>query len=115
MALYECTFIVRQDATTQEVEKITSNLSNVITEKSGKIHKSENWGLRSLAYEIKRNKKGHYIMLQIEANNDSMKEMERRMKLTEDVIRHLTIKVDSLNKEDSIIMKERNKETEGAA
>jgi len=114
MALYECTFIVRQDAAAQEVEKITSNFSNVLSEKGGKVLKIENWGLRSLAYEIKRNKKGHYVMLTIEANNESMKEMERRMKLTEDVIRHLTISIDSFNKEDSIMMREKNNE-EGLA
>lgn len=104
MSLYECTFIIRQDATTQEVEKITSTLSNVISENEGNVLKVENWGLRSLAYEIKKNKKGHYVMLVLDAKHSTVKEMERRMKLTEDVIRHLTVKIDSFNDKDSIML-----------
>lgn len=104
MPLYECTFIVRQDATAQEVEKITSTLSNVISENQGKVLKVENWGLRTLAYDIKKNKKGHYVMLVIEAENSALKEMERRIKLTEDVIRYLTVKIDSFNGKDSIML-----------
>ena len=111
MPLYECTFIVRQDATTQEVEKITSTLSNVITDNGGKVLKTEVWGLRSLAYEIKKNKKGHYIMLVLDADHGTMKEMERRMKLTEDVIRHLTISIESFDGKDSIMLST-NKEKE---
>ncbi len=111
MPLYECTFIVRQDATTQEVEKITSTLSNVITDNGGKVLKTEFWGLKSLAYEIKKNKKGHYIMLVLDANHETMKEMERRMKLTEDVIRNLTIQIESFDGKDSVMLSS-NKEKE---
>jgi small subunit ribosomal protein S6 len=104
MSLYECTFIVRQDATQQEVEKITSTLSNVLSDNGGKVLKTENWGLRPLAYEIKKNKKGNYVMLVIDAENSTVKEMERRMKLTEDVIRHLTVRIESFDGKDSIML-----------
>lgn len=110
MSLYECTFIVRQDATSQEVEKISSTLSNVISDNNGKILKTENWGLKTLAYEIKKNKKGHFVMFVIDAPNSAVKEMERRMKLTEDIIRHLTVKISSFDGKDSIMLNSKDRE-----
>ena len=104
MAFYESTFIVRQDASAPDVAKLTENFSNIITENGGKILKSENWGLKNLAYVIKKNRKGHYVMLVLDAPDKAVKEMERRMKLSEDVIRHLILRIESFDNKDSIML-----------
>ncbi len=104
MAFYESTFIVRQDASVPDVVKLTENFSNIITENGGKVLKSENWGLKNLAYIIKKNRKGHYVMLVLDAPDKAVKEMERRMKLSEDVIRNLTLRIESFNNKDSIML-----------
>lgn len=104
MAIYESTFIVRQDASTVDVSKITDSLVNVVTENGGKVLKIEQWGLRNLAYIIKKNRKGHYIMLVLDAPHKAIKEMERRMKLSEDVIRNLTIKIQAFDHKDSSML-----------
>lgn len=103
MALYESTFIVRQDASTQEVEKITENFANVVKESKGKIVKKEYWGLRNLAYKVKKNKKGHYVALYIDIPTTD--ELSRQYKLSEDVIRSLTVKVEEISKDASPMMK----------
>jgi small subunit ribosomal protein S6 len=108
MAFYECTFIVRQDVTTQEVQKITDSYISIVNANEGKALKIENWGLRNLAYEIKKNKKGHYVMMVLEATGVTIKELERRFKLSEDVIRFLTIRIDSFDGKDSIILSSAN-------
>jgi len=104
MAFYESTFIVRQDASSPDVAKLTENFSNIITENGGKILKSENWGLKNLAYVIKKNRKGHYVMLVLDAPDKAVKEMERRMKLSEDIIRHLILRIESFDNKDSIML-----------
>jgi small subunit ribosomal protein S6 len=112
MAFYESVFIVRQDVSFTDVDKIINDFSNIIKEQDGKIHKSEYWGLRSLAYEINNNKKGHYVLLGIETDYPAVKEMERKMRLSEDVIRFLTSRVDQISKEPSPILKSKNSESE---
>jgi small subunit ribosomal protein S6 len=104
MAFYESTFIVRQDASAPDVAKLTETFSNIITENGGKVLKSENWGLKNLAYIIKKNRKGHYVMLVLDAPDKAVKEMERRMKLSEDVIRHLILRIESFDNKDSIML-----------
>jgi len=104
MAFYESTFIVRQDASAPDVTKLTETFSNIITENGGKVLKSENWGLKNLAYIIKKNRKGHYVMLVLDAPDKAVKEMERRMKLSEDVIRHLILRIESFDNKDSIML-----------
>lgn len=104
MAFYESTFIVRQDASVADVGKITDALAGVITENGGKVLKIEQWGLKNLAYIIKKNRKGYYIMFVLDAPHKAVKEMERRMKLSEDVIRNLTIKIDSFDNKDSSML-----------
>jgi small subunit ribosomal protein S6 len=110
MPLYENTFIIRQDVSSNEVNKITEEFSNLITDNDGKILKTEQWGLRNLAYKIKKNKKGHYVMLGIEASDNCIKELERRMKINENILKNVAIRVDSLDKEASPIMNNRSYE-----
>lgn len=104
MAIYETTFIARQDISTQEVEKITDDVENLLKENNGKILKKEYWGLRILAYKINRNKKGHYIFLVIDTDGETLKKIQRKFKLSEDIIRNLSVKVDEVSKDPSPIM-----------
>jgi small subunit ribosomal protein S6 len=105
MSLYESTFIARQDISTSDVEKLTESFSKIITDNGGKVCNTEYWGLRSLAYMIKKNKKGHYVMLSIDAPSAAIQEMSRRIKLNEDVIRNVTFRVDALITSPSAMMK----------
>jgi small subunit ribosomal protein S6 len=108
MSLYECTFILRQDISATEVNKVTEFLCSIVKDNDGKVLKNEYWGLRSLAYPVKKNKKGHYVMLVIEAEQEIILELQRKVKLSEDVIRNLIIKIESFDKKDSIMMSASN-------
>lgn len=101
MPLYESTFIVRQDASPQEVEKVTEKFTKLVKDLKGKVIKKEYWGLRNLAYKISKSRKGHYTMLAIEAPAESIDELLRQYKLSEDVIRNLTVKVANISKDPS--------------
>ncbi|MEC9022262.1 MAG: 30S ribosomal protein S6 [Pseudomonadota bacterium] len=105
MAYYESVFIARPDITNVQVEAISDSFKAIVAEYGGSATKDEYWGLRSLAYRIKKNRKGHYVMLNLDAPADAISELERNMRLNEDVIRFMTIKVDSLNEEPSIMMR----------
>ena len=102
MSLYESVIIVRQETSTQQVESLADNLENIIKENGGSIKKRENWGLRSLAYKIKKNRKGHYLLFNIDAPANAVRELERLMQLNEDILRYLTLKVDELEEGASI-------------
>ena len=104
MAYYEHVFIARQDVSAPQVDGLTENFSKIIEEQGGKVTKKEYWGLRSLAYKIKKNRKGHYVLMNLDAAADAVLEMERQMRLNEDVLRYLTIRVDELEEEPSVIM-----------
>jgi small subunit ribosomal protein S6 len=108
MPLYETVIIARQDISTQQVETLTENMSSFITDGGGTVAKVENWGLRNLAYKIKKNRKGHYVLLNLDTPVDAMKEMERNLRLNEDVLRHMTIKVDELEEGDSVMLQSRS-------
>ncbi len=108
MSLYECTFILRQDISATEVNKVTEFLCSIVKDNDGKVLKNEYWGLRSLAYPVKKNKKGHYVMLVIESEHEIILELQRKVKLSEDVIRNLIIKIESFDKKDSIMMSSAN-------
>lgn len=105
MALYETVFIIRQDISSADVDKLTEEFSGIVTKAGGEIVKTEYWGLRTLAYDINNNKKGHYVLLGINAASEIVKELERKMKFSEDVIRFLTIKVEAIEKEPSAILR----------
>ncbi len=104
MPLYESTFIARHDMSAQQVEGLAENFANIIKEKGGEVAKTELWGLKTLAYRIKKNRKGHYIHFNINAPIEAMGELERNLRLSEDVLRYLTIRVDALDAEPSIMM-----------
>lgn len=104
MPYYECVFIARQDVPTAQIEGLTSYFADILTENGGRIAKSEYWGLKALAYKIKKNRKGHYVLLNIDAPWPAVAEMERLMRLHDDVIRHLTIRVEELEEGPSIMM-----------
>jgi len=105
MALYEHVFIARQDINSAQVESITADFTSIIEENGGKIVKSEYWGLKTLAYRIKKNRKGHYILMNIDAPHTAVSEMERQLRLNEDILRSMTIRVDELEEGPSIVLR----------
>ena len=94
MPLYESTFIARPDISSQQVDGLAEQFREILTEGGGEIAKTEYWGLRSLAYRIKKNRKGHYYFMNIDAPPEAIAAMERTMRINEDVIRYLTVRVD---------------------
>ena len=110
MPLYESTFVARPDVSTQQVETLGEELTEIIRTAGGEVASSENWGLRNLTYKIKKNRKGHYIHFRINAPAEAISEMERNMRLNEDIIRFLTIKVETLDEGPSAMIQSRPKE-----
>ena len=104
MRLYESVFIARQDVSAQHVEALTKDFTAIIENGGGKIHKHEYWGLRALAYRVKKNRKGHYVMLNVEADNDTLREYERIMGLNEDILRFINIAIEEVEEGPSIMM-----------
>ena len=94
MALYEHLLIARQDISAQAVDALATHLKTIIEGEGGQVEKQEYWGLRGLAYRIKKNRKGHYVLLNINAPAKAIFELERQLKINEDVLRYLTVKVD---------------------
>lgn len=99
MANYESVLIARQDLGAAQVNSLVSDLSEVIKKEGGEVVKIDNWGLKNLAYRIKKNRKGHYVLLNIVAPANAISEYERLVRLNEDVIRYMTVKVDEFNNE----------------
>ncbi len=95
MALYEHLLIARQDISAQQVDALAQHLKTIIEGEGGKVEKQEYWGLRGLAYRIKKNRKGHYVLLNINAPSKAIVELERQLKINEDVLRHITVKVEA--------------------
>src|ERR1700756_181675 len=104
MALYENVFIARQDVPATQVETLTNQFSELVTAQGGTVQKKEYWGLRSLAFRIKKNRKGHYTLMNIDAPAAAVKELERTMSINEDIIRYLTVRVDTLEEGPSAVM-----------
>lgn len=97
MPLYESTFIARPDISAQQVETMSEQFQEIVRGTGGEVPKTEYWGLRSLSFRIKKNRKGHYLFMQIDAPAEAVAEMERNMRINEDVIRYLTVRVDELD------------------
>jgi small subunit ribosomal protein S6 len=97
MAFYETVFIARQDISASQVEALTETFAALIAEGQGEVKKRDYWGLRTLAFRIKKNRKGHYVLFNIEAPPAAVAEMERNMRINEDVLRYLTVKVDQFD------------------
>ncbi len=113
MPLYEHVFLARQDVSQQQVEALTKEYSDVITEGGGKVTKSEYWGLKGLAFKIKKSRKAHYSLMNIEAPSAAINEMERRMGLSTDIIRFITLRVEELETEPSIMMRKSDRDERG--
>jgi len=94
MPLYESVVIARQDLSAVQAELLADELTKIIEEGDGKVSRRENWGLRTLSYRMKKNRKGHYILFNVDAPAPTIKEYERRMRINEDVLRYLTVSVD---------------------
>ena len=102
MSLYESVIIARQEISAEQVEKLADEIDLILKNNEGRTEKRENWGLRTLAYKIKKNRKGHYLLFNYECEPDAVIELERQLRLNEDVLRYLTIKIDKFSNEPSI-------------
>ena len=107
MALYEHMLIARQDISAQAVDALATHLKTIVETEGGKVEKQEYWGLRTLAYRIKKNRKGHYVLLNLNAPAKAIFELERQLKINEDVLRFLTVKVEAFEQSNSSRKRER--------
>jgi small subunit ribosomal protein S6 len=113
MALYEHVVVTRPDISPQQVDALVEDITKIVTERKGKIGKTEYWGLRNLAYPIKKSRKAHYSLLNIDAPGDVIAELERRHRINEDVLRFLTVKVDALSEEPSPVIARKDRDDRG--
>ena len=110
MAFYENVFIARQEISAAQVDALSDQFTAVLTENGGAVKKKEYWGLKTLAYRIKKNRKGHYVLLNIDAPPAAVHEMERQMRINEDILRFLTVRVDELEEGQSAMLQSRGRE-----
>lgn len=110
MPLYEHVFLARQDVTSQQVEAMVDQFRGVIEGQGGRIEKTEMWGVKSLAYRIKKNRKAHFTLLNLDAPPAAVAEMERQMRISEDVLRFMTVSVGELESEPSAMMQKRDRD-----
>jgi len=110
MALYEHTFLARQDISSQQAEALADQFKGILEENGGKVGKVENWGLRTAAYRIQKNRKCHYIHMNVDAPASALAEMERQMRINEDILRYMTIRVEEHDEEPSAIMKKSDRD-----
>jgi small subunit ribosomal protein S6 len=104
MSIYETVFIARQELSAQQVEELTTQYSKIITDAKGKVLKTENWGLRTLAYRIQKNRKGHYVLIESDVESAAIQEIERQMRLDENVLRYLTTRLEKPTEGPSVIL-----------
>jgi small subunit ribosomal protein S6 len=110
MPLYEHVFLARQDASTQQVEELTAQMTGIVEQAGGKISKTENWGVRSLTYRMNKNRKAHFVLLNIEAPSSAIAEIERQERISEDVIRYLSVRVEEHEEGPSAMMRKADRE-----
>lgn len=110
MPLYEHVLLARQDVTSQQVETMIDTYKGVIEQNGGRLEKIEMWGVKSLAYLIKKNRKAHFALLNIDAPPAAIAEMERQMQISEDILRFMTIRVEELEQEPSAMMQKRDRD-----
>ena len=110
MALYEHVFLARQDVSAQQVDALVEQYKGVIESFGGKVGRVENWGLKSLTYRIKKNRKAHYALMDIDAPAAAIHEMERQMRINEDILRYMTIAVEAHEEGPSAMMQKRDRD-----
>jgi small subunit ribosomal protein S6 len=110
MALYEHIFMARQDVSQQQVEELTTALTDILAQGGGKVTKNEYWGLKGLSYRIRKNRKAHYTLLNLDAPAAAIAEMERQMRINEDILRFMTVRVDELEEGPSAMMQKRDRD-----
>lgn len=113
MPLYEHVFLARQDLSQAQVDALAATATEIIEANQGKVAKTETWGLKNLAYKIKRNRKAHFVLLNIEAPAGTVAELERQTSINEDVIRFMTVRVDELEAGPSVQMRKTDRERRG--
>src|SRR3954465_3229918 len=112
MPLYEHVFLARQDASTQQVEELTTQMTGIVEQLGGKVVKTENWGVRSLTYRMNKNRKAHFVLLNIDAPSAAVSEIERQERISEDVIRYLSVRVDEHEEGPSAMMRKADRDRE---
>ena len=110
MPLYEHVFLARQDASTQQVEELTTQMTGIVEQAGGKVTKTENWGVRSLTYRMNKNRKAHFVLLNIDAPSAAVAEIERQERISEDVIRYLTVRVEEHEEGPSAMMRKADRD-----
>jgi small subunit ribosomal protein S6 len=110
MPLYEHVFLARQDVTPQQVETFVDQFKSVIEQNGGQVAKTELWGVKSLAYRIKKNRKAHFAMFNLDAPPAAVAEMERQMRINEDILRFMTVRVDGFEEGPSVMMQKRERD-----
>jgi len=110
MALYEHTFLARQDISSQQAEALAEQFKSILEDNGGSVGKVENWGLRTAAYRIQKNRKCHYIHMNVDAPAPAIAEMERQMRINEDVLRFMTIRVEEHEEGPSAMMKKSDRD-----
>jgi len=113
MPLYEHVFLARQDLSQAQVDALAAQATEIVESNSGKVTKTETWGLKSLAYKIDRNRKAHFVLLNIEAPGAVVEELERQTRINEDVIRYLTVRVDEHEEGPSVMMRKQERSDRG--
>jgi small subunit ribosomal protein S6 len=109
MPLYEHVFLARQDLSQAQVDALAENATKIVEENQGKVVKTETWGLRSLAYKIQKNRKAHFVMLDLDASGAAVAELERQTRMNEDVIRYMTVRVETHEKGPSVMMRKQER------
>jgi small subunit ribosomal protein S6 len=112
MPLYEHVFLARQDASTQQVEELTAQMTGIVEGLGGKVTKTENWGVRSLTYRMNKNRKAHFVLLNIDAPSAAIAEIERQERISEEVIRYLSVRVEELEEGPSAMMRKADRDRE---
>ena len=112
MPFYENVFVVRQDVASAQVEQLTETYETLIKDNGGNVTKKEFWGLKGLAYRIRKNRKGHFVLINIDAPPAAVQELERNMRINEDVLRYITVRVDALEEGPSPMMQKRDERDE---
>ena len=112
MPLYEHVYLARQDVSAQQVEELTAQFTGIIEQMGGKVEKAEYWGVKSLAYRMRKNRKAHMTLMNVDAPSAALAELERQQRINEDVLRYITIRVDEHETEPSAMMRKADRDRE---